>query len=133
MGLLIEQNDSDLAEKYERMVADSPVLTVIEDWSFPTYMRDARPNSDFALPSSILLRNTAAEVIREVNEYSDAYVHYLLSTYLPLASRPGASSRLAELPVNIVEPYQAAGTAQRRSQECASQRCPISGRLRWGR
>jgi hypothetical protein len=70
------------------MVADSPVLTVIEDWSFPTYMRDARPNSDFALPSSILLRNTAGEVIREVNEvneYSDAYVHYLLSTYLPLA------------------------------------------------
>jgi hypothetical protein len=85
MGLLIEQNDCDLAEKYEQMVADSPVLTVIEDWSFPTYMRDARPNSDFALPSSILLRNTADEVIREVNEYSDAYVHYLLSTYLPLA------------------------------------------------
>jgi len=85
MGLLIEQNDSDLAQKYEQMVTDSPVLTAIEDWSFPTYMRDARPNSDFALPSSILLRNTAGEVIREVNEYSDAYVHYLLSTYLPRA------------------------------------------------
>ena len=91
MGLLIEQNNSDLAEKYEQMVADSPVLTVIEDWSFPTYMRDARPNSDFALPSSILLRNTAGEVIREVNEYSDAYVHYLLSTYLPLALKRDAT------------------------------------------
>lgn len=85
MGLLIECDDGDLAEAYERKVAGSPVLTAIEEWSFPTYMRDARPNSDFALPSSLLLRNTSREVIREMEEYSDAYVHYLLSTYLPLA------------------------------------------------
>ena len=85
MGLLIEYDDVDLAERYERKVAASPVLTMIEEWSFPTYTRDARPNSDFALPSSLLLRNTACEVIREMEEYSNAYVHYLLSTYVPLA------------------------------------------------
>jgi len=29
------------------------------------------------------LRNTAAEVVREVGCYGGAYVHYLLSVYLP--------------------------------------------------
>ncbi len=85
MGQLIERNDCDLAEKYERTVTDSPVLTAIEEWSFPTYMRDSRPNSDFAVPRSLLLRNTAREVIREIGEYNDAYMHYLLSTYIPIA------------------------------------------------
>lgn len=48
-------------------------------------MRDVHPNSDFALPGSVLLRNTAREIVRETKAYSDAYLHYLLSTYLPLA------------------------------------------------
>lgn len=85
MGLLMDGDDVDLAHKYERMVGENPVLQMIEEWSFPTYMRDAHPNSDFALPGSVLLRNTARELVRETDEYSDAYLHYLLATYLPLA------------------------------------------------
>lgn len=36
MGLLINANDTELAQKYERMVRETPVLEVIEEWSFPT-------------------------------------------------------------------------------------------------
>lgn len=95
MGLLIETNDLDLAGKYERMVDGSPVLTLVEQWALPTYARDARPNPDFALPSSLLLRNTASEVIQETGTYSDAYVHYLLATYLPLALQKDPTFGLA--------------------------------------
>ena len=85
MGLLINSSDTELAQRYERMVKDTPVLEVIEEWSFPTYTRDSRPNADFSLPGSILLRKTAKEVLREINNYTDAYLFYLCRTYLPLA------------------------------------------------
>lgn len=85
MGLLINSSDTELAQRYERMVKSTPVLEVIEEWSFPTYTRDSRPNADFSLPGSILLRKTAKEVLREINNYTDAYLFYLCRTYLPLA------------------------------------------------
>jgi hypothetical protein len=85
MGIIISSNDLDLAEKYRRMVGAIPVLSSIEDWAFPTYTRDSRPNVDFSLPGSILLRNTATEIIREVASYSDAYLYYICTTYLPIA------------------------------------------------
>jgi hypothetical protein len=85
MGTLISDNDFDAADRYEHRTARTPLLMVIEEWSFPTYTRDTRPDPGFSLPRSILLRNTAAEVIREIGIYSDAYVHYLLSVYVPLA------------------------------------------------
>jgi hypothetical protein len=67
------------------MVSKHPVLGSIEEWSFPTYTRDSRPNVDFSLPGSILLRNTAVEIIREIDTYTDAYLYYLCTTYLPMA------------------------------------------------
>jgi hypothetical protein len=67
------------------MVKDTPVLTIIEEWAFPTYTRDSKPNADFSLPGSILLRKTAGEVVREINQYTVAYLYYLCRTYLPLA------------------------------------------------
>ena len=85
MGLLINSSDTDLAQRYERMVHQAPVLSVIEEWSFPTYTRDSRPNPDFSLPGSILLRRTAREVLREIENYTEAYLYYLCRTYLPLA------------------------------------------------
>jgi hypothetical protein len=85
MGLLINSSDTDLAQRYERMVEQTPVLSVIEEWSFPTYTRDSRPNPDFSLPGSILLRKTAEEALREISNYTEAYLYYLCRTYLPLA------------------------------------------------
>jgi hypothetical protein len=93
MGLLIASDDRDLAERYQKMVRDTPVLRTVEEWSFPTYTRDTRPNSDFTLPRSLLLRNTANEILNEINSstYGQAYRYYLISTYLPLALRRDAT------------------------------------------
>jgi hypothetical protein len=85
MGLLINSNDIELAQQYQRMVAGTPILSVIEEWSFPTYARDNRPSIDFSIPGSILLRKTAVEILREISSYTDAYLYYLCTTYLPLA------------------------------------------------
>jgi hypothetical protein len=86
-GLLVSGDDIELARRYHHTVLDTPVLRTVEEWSFPTYTRDTRPNSDFSLPRSLLLRNTASEILNEVSsgDYSDAYVYYLTSTYLPIA------------------------------------------------
>lgn len=93
MGLLITSNDKELAERYRRMVKETPVLKTVEEWSFPTYTRDTRPNSDFTLPRSLLLRNTAGEILNEINSpnYGQAYKYYLITTYLPLALRRDAT------------------------------------------
>ena len=85
MGLLINSSNLDLAQHYDRMVSRQPVLRSIEEWAFPVYTRDSRPNSDFSLPGSILLRNTSIEIIREIDTYTDAYLYYLCTTYLPMA------------------------------------------------
>lgn len=98
-GLVQVMNDTDLAQKYEDMVNRTPVLEVIEEWSFPTYTRDSKPNADFSLPGSILLRKTAEEVLREIDNYTEAYLYYLCRTYLPLAlgRDPTFGLRLSEL------------------------------------
>jgi hypothetical protein len=95
MGLLINSSDLDLAERYAHMVRETPVLAIIEEWSFPTYTRDSRPSSDFCLPGSILLRRTAREVLRE----AESYLLYLCTTYLPLAlaKDPTFGMRLKQL------------------------------------
>ena len=85
MGLLINSSNTELAQQYEQMVKSTPVLEIIEEWSFPTYTRDSKPNADFSLPGSILLRRTAEEVLREIDNYTEAYLYYLCRTYLPLA------------------------------------------------
>lgn len=87
MGLLINNNDRELAERYNKLVVVTPVLKTVEAWSFPTYTRDSRPNSDFTLPRSLLLRNTASEILKEITSgnYSEAYIYYLATVYLPIA------------------------------------------------
>lgn len=87
MGLLINSNNRELAERYGRLVITTPILKTVEAWSFPTYTRDTRPNSDFTLPRSLLLRNTASEILKEISSgnYSEAYIYYLTTVYLPIA------------------------------------------------
>ena len=99
MGSLISSDDFDLAERYRRELDAAPVYAALEEWSFPTYTRDGRISSDFTLPGALSLRNTAAEVLREIAVYNDAYLYYLVSTYIPLALRrdPAFGGRLAEL------------------------------------
>jgi hypothetical protein len=85
MGLVISMNDIDAVERYSRSVASQPLLRTVEDWAFPTYVRDARPTSDFTLPRSLALRQTATEVLGEIEMYNEAYLYYLSGVYIPMA------------------------------------------------
>jgi hypothetical protein len=107
VGMIIQTNDLDLAKHYGRVVQDTHLLGLVEDWSFPTYMRDAQVTRDFSLPRSLLLRHTAEEVVRELASYNDAYVYYLATVYLPRSLRrdPTFGLRL---------PYLVAGIKSRR-------------------
>ncbi len=84
MGRIMASNDPDIAAGYSRAVKGSPLLSMVEEWAFPTYTHDAKPTPDFSLPRSLLLRQTAAEVIREVDNYNDAYLVYLAETSIPM-------------------------------------------------
>ncbi|MFA1548372.1 hypothetical protein [Actinomadura chokoriensis] len=99
MGSLISSDDFHLAERYRRELDATPVYAALEEWAFPTYTRDGRISSDFTLPSSLSLRNTATEVLREIAVYNDAYLYYLVSTYIPLALKrdPAFGGRVTEL------------------------------------
>ncbi len=83
IGQIMATNDADLAAGYGRTVKSSPLVALVEDWAFPTYTHDAKPTPDFSLPRSLLLRQTAAEVLREVEQYNDAYLIYLSETSIP--------------------------------------------------
>lgn len=83
IGRIMASGDPDISERYGRAVDDSPLLAMVEEWAFPTYTHDARPTHDFSLPRSLLLRQTADEVIREVETYNDAYLLYLSRTSIP--------------------------------------------------
>ncbi|KPM55674.1 hypothetical protein ACG83_10315 [Frankia sp. R43] len=85
MGALATTADIEPAERYRRLVDAEPVVRLVEEWAFPSWTRDCRPSADMSLPGSILLRNTAAEVLREIDSYGEGYLYYLATAYLPLA------------------------------------------------
>lgn len=83
IGKIMASNDLDVSQRYCAAVDSSPLLSIVEGWAFPTYTHDAKPTPDFSLPRSLLLRQTAEEVMREVREYNDAYLFYLADTSIP--------------------------------------------------
>jgi hypothetical protein len=103
IGLIMLTNDVAVSLEYGREVARNRLLLLIEEWAFPTYSHDARMSTDFTVPRSILLTETSAEILRELRTYNDAYLHYLVTVYLPLAMKRDATFGLksGELAVEI--------------------------------
>lgn len=85
VGLILNSNDTEVAAAYHLTVERSPLLSMVEDWAFPTYTHDAKLTVDFSLPRSLLLRHTADEILWEIDHYNDAYFYYLLETAMPRA------------------------------------------------
>ncbi len=85
MGTLINSEGHEAVERYREKVVQNPALRLMEEWSFPTWTRDAQPNSDFSLPRSLLLRHTAERVLHEMAHHSESYLYYLATLYIPLA------------------------------------------------
>ncbi|MGH3866242.1 MAG: hypothetical protein ACRDQ4_08950 [Pseudonocardiaceae bacterium] len=99
IGRIMATDDLELSERYCREVASSPLLSIVEGWAFPTFTHDARVTSDFSLPRSLVLRHTASEILREVEQYNDAYLFYLAETSIPTVMRrdPTFGARLLQL------------------------------------
>lgn len=87
IGEIMATDDLDVAEQYGRVVKSSHLAGLVEGWAFPTYTHDAKPTPDFSLPRSVLLRQTAKEVLREIDTYNDAYLFYLAETSIPMILR----------------------------------------------
>jgi hypothetical protein len=87
MGALRSGNDFDLAERYQRLVENNGSARIMELWAFPTWCGDSAVVESFELSLSLRLPRTAREVVAEVRDYNEAYVYYLLSTFIPLALR----------------------------------------------
>lgn len=85
MGILRQTDDLDMAERYGRLVNDSALGKTIELWAFPSWCGDCEPAEDFSLPGNLTIRRAAREVIREIHEYNDVYVWYLVTTFIPIS------------------------------------------------
>jgi hypothetical protein len=98
-------NDLDHVDRYATAVDGSTVASRVEDWSLPTYTRDARPSNDFWLPRSVTLPRTATEVLRELDNYPEANTYYLVRIYLPRALQqdPTFGGRLHDLARALAE------------------------------
>ena len=112
IGQIMATNDADLAAGYGRTVKSSPLLAMVEDWAFPTYTHDAKPTPDFSLPRSLLLRHTASEVLREVEQLQRRVPGLPLRDLDP--DDPGAATRRS---------VSAATSSARRSGPDASGSC----------
>jgi hypothetical protein len=80
-----------------------------------------------ALPRSLLLRQTAAEVLREIDSYGDGYLYYLITTYLPLALArdPTFGLRIGELRAALLTRRETvADSTIRRAMDTLTQQIP---------
>lgn len=113
IGLILQSNDRSIAAAYGETVRRSRLMTLVEEWAFPTYTHDAKLTSDFSLPRSLLARNTTQELLREIDNYNDAYLYYLADTGLPAIARndPTFGLRVTELKEHL----------RRRLETCADQ------------
>lgn len=104
IGRLRSNDDFEAALQYDRLVRGNYTALAVEQWAFPTWSGDLPNAANFEVPNFIPLSHTAPEVIREVREYNEAYVLYLLKTYIPLALErqdPQFGGRLSELKQSV--------------------------------
>lgn len=121
IGLTIASGDYSLVDRYAATLDRSRVASIVEDWSLPTYSRDAAPTPSFDLPQRLTLTRTAGELIRELTTFPDAYVYYLARVGLPRVIRrdPTLGGRLVEV----------AAAARRRLAACSEPTASTLARL----
>ncbi|MBL1080087.1 hypothetical protein JK358_37390 [Nocardia sp. 2] len=115
IGVLLGAGDHDAAESYARQVAASALLARNELWSLASFCTDIPLTAQMTTSTRDGLRRTATEVIGDVVSLNDAYLHYLLTTAIPVllahdASFGGARTELGHalagrLEAGIDEPH----------------------------
>lgn len=90
IGQIFKENDLSIVDRYRSRVASHHNLIVNEVWSHATYANDL-PVGHPQLPRQLKLHLTASMTIRDMDNYNDAYVYYLLTVALPLLVRTDPS------------------------------------------
>lgn len=83
IGVLLQGGDVDASVAYARELATTPLLARNELWSLGTFCGDLDLGPEIG-PHRTPLRRTATEVITDVLNLNDAYLHYLLTAALPV-------------------------------------------------
>ena len=101
IGVILNSDDVAESVRYRSNLESSSLLQRNEIWSMASYSTDLIQTSDFSIPSTLSLSDTANIVLSDVNSRSEAYLHYLITAAIPavLAHDPKfghAKSRLIE-------------------------------------
>ncbi|MGL6233763.1 MAG: hypothetical protein ACRC20_00315 [Segniliparus sp.] len=130
IGRIIQTEDVEEAQRYDRAVRENPLLRLVEGWAFPTFNRDVAVTADFSITGSLLLRKTAQGLLRDLATPNDAYFHYLAATAVPAMLRydPTLGMRAPEVRAAVRDRAEhcaspvtrrAAGDLSRLLPECA--------------
>ncbi|MFR9751388.1 hypothetical protein ACL02S_10160 [Nocardia sp. 004] len=84
IGVLLQTNDLDTAVAYHRELKANPLLRRNELWSLASFSADIPQTPQLALAGATGLSRTAMDVIGDVADRNDAYLHYLVTTAIPL-------------------------------------------------
>lgn len=118
MGALRHKDDLELAQHYGEYVNEDGIARMLEIWSFPSWSGDIDASNDFSVPRRLVLVNTADEILYELLRYNDAYVWYLVNTFIPLALAdidPSFGGRLDDLRKALAEKAEVTGNKEIKS------------------
>ncbi|WP_405163083.1 hypothetical protein OG203_43635 [Nocardia sp. NBC_01499] len=90
IGRLLRAEDIAAADAYRAHVRDNDLLLRTELWSLASYSADVPLTPDFSLPPTTL-RGTAEEVLRDILIRNNTYLHYLVTSAIPVLLRYDAS------------------------------------------
>ncbi|MFG1796405.1 hypothetical protein [Nocardia sp. NPDC049149] len=84
VGVLLQAGDTDTSIAYARSLDNNALLRRNELWSMASYYADMPRSPDFSLPARGSLQNTAAEVVKDICCSNEAYLHYLVTSAIPV-------------------------------------------------
>ncbi|WP_110293867.1 hypothetical protein [Nocardia tenerifensis] len=84
IGMLLRTGDPDAARAYRRELETHPLLQRNELWSLATFSADIPQTRQFNVDSRTGLAHTAADVIGDLSELNEAYLHYLVTSAIPV-------------------------------------------------
>jgi hypothetical protein len=118
MGALRHRDNLELAQQYNEYVNKDGIARMLEAWSFPSWSGDIDASNDFSVPRRLMLVNTAEEIMNELLHYNDAYVWYLVNTFVPLALSdidPSFGGRMGDLRKALAEKAETTETTEIKS------------------
>lgn len=84
IGVLLGEGDTDTSIAYARSLEQNTLLRRNELWSVTSYYADTPRSQDFSLPTGGGFHNTEAEVSKDIASRNEAYLHYLVTSAIPV-------------------------------------------------